>query len=411
MDSDRFAEPGPLGSMARRTGFQSFENSVTSPLATSLAAPADAQSEISSRGVLDIKLQFHLLDPTPEDRMRRRLALGFSPLLEVFGLLLLVWIAAQLPTRKSEAIEELRAEVIHFVANPAATSGQLPRLLRPPPTNRAAPKQIVSKPRSVDVRPRATEQVAALLIGQTSQVLPAPLPPVALALPSDNVPDTSRRFSDIPPISEFPGHDSAIPPLKPPLPKTQIGGFGDLSQVADRAPGGRRSMVAKLGSFDLPNESGEGKDSEPRHDSHRVVAGGDFGNGGVAPFSAGGLNGSESGKVQKSGFGDVIVQEKAPKAQSTPSPSALEPVVILFKPKPVYPEEARQLRLEGEVVLSVVFEASGKIRVRRVIQGLGYGMNEAATLAAKQILFKPARRDGRPVDSEAAVHIIFQLAY
>ena len=85
--------------------------------------------------------------------------------------------------------------------------------------------------------------------------------------------------------------------------------------------------------------------------------------------------------------------------------------MILFKPKPVYPEAARQLRLEGEVALSVVFEASGKVRVRRVVRGLGHGLDEAATRAAEQILFTPARQLGHPVDFEATLRVLFQLAY
>jgi hypothetical protein len=31
--------------------------------------------------------------------------------------------------------------------------------------------------------------------------------------------------------------------------------------------------------------------------------------------------------------------------------------------------------------------------------------------AAQQIKFKPAQKDGQPVDSTATVHILFQLAY
>jgi TonB family protein len=68
------------------------------------------------------------------------------------------------------------------------------------------------------------------------------------------------------------------------------------------------------------------------------------------------------------------------------------------------------LRIEGEVVLEVVFEASGKLRILRVVQSLGHGLDEAAVHAAEQIRFKPAKRDGQPSDSTALVHIVFQLA-
>jgi TonB family protein len=86
------------------------------------------------------------------------------------------------------------------------------------------------------------------------------------------------------------------------------------------------------------------------------------------------------------------------------------PAEIISKPVPNYTPEARAQRIEGEVLLEVVFEASGTLRVIRVVRGLGHGLDEAATRAAQQIRFKPALRDGQPSDSTAVVHIIFQLA-
>ncbi|MBZ5652389.1 MAG: energy transducer TonB [Acidobacteriia bacterium] len=46
----------------------------------------------------------------------------------------------------------------------------------------------------------------------------------------------------------------------------------------------------------------------------------------------------------------------------------------------------------------------------RSCQGLGHGLDEAASHAAEQIRFKPAKRDGQPSDYTALVHIVFQLA-
>jgi TonB family protein len=66
--------------------------------------------------------------------------------------------------------------------------------------------------------------------------------------------------------------------------------------------------------------------------------------------------------------------------------------------------------MEGDVVLEVVFLASGQVQVIRVVSGLGHGLDEAAIQAAKQIHFRPAKRDGLPVDSPARVRIEFRLA-
>jgi TonB family protein len=88
----------------------------------------------------------------------------------------------------------------------------------------------------------------------------------------------------------------------------------------------------------------------------------------------------------------------------------MTPAEIISKPVPAYTPEARAQRIEGEVLLEVVFEASGKLRVLRVVRGLGHGLDDAAVRAAEQIRFKPALKDGQPSDSTAVVHIIFQLA-
>jgi TonB family protein len=77
---------------------------------------------------------------------------------------------------------------------------------------------------------------------------------------------------------------------------------------------------------------------------------------------------------------------------------------------PIYTDEARSLKIQGEVLLEVVLEASGKLRIVRVVRGLGHGLDDAAVRAAEQIQFKPALRDGQPADSTAVLHIIFQLA-
>jgi TonB family protein len=83
---------------------------------------------------------------------------------------------------------------------------------------------------------------------------------------------------------------------------------------------------------------------------------------------------------------------------------------LLSKPTPAYTAEARQKKIEGDVELDVEFTASGQIHVLRVVQGLGYGLDEAAVTAAQQIRFNPARRDGQPVDSHGRLRIVFRLS-
>lgn len=87
-----------------------------------------------------------------------------------------------------------------------------------------------------------------------------------------------------------------------------------------------------------------------------------------------------------------------------------KPLEILAKPRPVYTEEARRLHVEGEVVLQVLFSASARVSVLRIIHGLGHGLDANAERAAVAIEFSPAFENGSPVDSVATVKIEFQLA-
>jgi TonB family protein len=115
------------------------------------------------------------------------------------------------------------------------------------------------------------------------------------------------------------------------------------------------------------------------------------------------------GSVRQGGFGDAQPAPVRPKAAENASVKTL-PAEIVSKPTPTYTEEARKLRIEGEVLLEVVFEASGQIRILRLLRGLGHGLDENAIRAAEQIRFKPAQKDGQATDSTAVLHIIFQLA-
>lgn len=121
----------------------------------------------------------------------------------------------------------------------------------------------------------------------------------------------------------------------------------------------------------------------------------------------------QEGTVARGGFPDVAFTPPspvavAPRVSSAVSMSAIE---ILFKPRPAYTEEARRLQIEGEVLLELLFASTGEVRVLRVMRGLGYGLDETATNAARAIRFHPASRAGVPVDFIAPVHIVFQLAY
>lgn len=200
---------------------------------------------------------------------------------------------------------------------------------------------------------------------------------------------------------------SQTPTVNAPVEKVQTGGFGDPNGLPGTGKQGAKLYAASLGSFDMPAGAGQGNGSGGGKGVKGTVASADFGNG-IA--TAG--NGHGTGAVSTGGFGSEQVVKQGTKIAVGPDPNAATtPVEITFKPNPVYTAEARYLKIEGEVLLEMSFGANGTLQVNRVVRGLGHGLDEAAIAAAGKIRFKPALRDGQPVDSTAIVHVVFQMAY
>jgi TonB family protein len=250
--------------------------------------------------------------------------------------------------------------------------------------------------------------------------LPAPQPkPKIEATPAPEVQIAAKNLDPLPlsaapaipkqivRINTFSTGTSAPQTLARSPQQVQTGGFGDPNGIPAKATQTRAVNIAQAGGFDMPTGPGSGNGTGGANGARGVVASAGFGNGVAIPDAH-----SSRGAVRSAGFGDADVPAP-PTVQSRPAAQAAEKIVpaeILSKPVPVYTAEARTQRIEGEVLLEAVFEASGKIRVLKIVRGLGHGLDDAAVQAAQQIRFKPALKDGQPSDSTVVLHIIFQLA-
>jgi TonB family protein len=194
-----------------------------------------------------------------------------------------------------------------------------------------------------------------------------------------------------------------------PIDQVQTGGFGDPKGLPGDSNPNKRANIGHFGSPALPPGPGYGNGTGGANGVRGTVASSGFGNGvAIAPTSPAGPARSS---VQSGGFQTASADAVAPKPKQADTVSAVQEVIILDKPKPLYTDEARNLHIEGDVLVQVVFPASGPVQVIRVTKGLGHGLDEAAVRAAQQIRFKPALQDGKPVDFPATVHIEFQLAF
>jgi TonB family protein len=195
--------------------------------------------------------------------------------------------------------------------------------------------------------------------------------------------------------------------VKAPVEKVQTGGFGDPAGLPGKGNPNAHLIVNASGLNTLPTGPGYGNGTGGDKGVRGTVASTGFGNGTANPPPSGG----KRGNVQAGGFGDATVAAETAKKKTVNDGPADTAVVILDKPKPEYTSEGRSMKLEGDVVLEVVFLTSGHVQVTRVVSGLGHGLDESASKAAQQIKFKPALREGQPVDYPARVRIEFRLAY
>src|SRR5208283_566399 len=81
----------------------------------------------------------------------------------------------------------------------------------------------------------------------------------------------------------------------------------------------------------------------------------------------------------------------------------------IFMPDPPYSEQARKKKVQGVIVLSLTVGVDGNMHDITVERGLGYGLDEKAVEAVSQWKFKPALKDGEPIERRINVEVNFHL--
>ncbi len=83
--------------------------------------------------------------------------------------------------------------------------------------------------------------------------------------------------------------------------------------------------------------------------------------------------------------------------------------VPVYRQDPEYTEEARRAKVSGAVRLSVVVDKEGLARNIVVVESLDPGLDQKAIEAVRQWRFRPAQKDGQPVNVRATIVVNFQL--
>jgi TonB family protein len=89
--------------------------------------------------------------------------------------------------------------------------------------------------------------------------------------------------------------------------------------------------------------------------------------------------------------------------------SGVDPPRLLREVRARYSDEARRANITGEVLLEIVVRRDGSVGDVRVLQRLGWGLDERAVQAVRQWRFAPARLKGTAVDVMVEVAVEFTL--
>jgi protein TonB len=101
------------------------------------------------------------------------------------------------------------------------------------------------------------------------------------------------------------------------------------------------------------------------------------------------------------------VEELAPAAAETCHEAVVRPKAKATH-KAEYTMKAREAEIEGDVLLEVTVDETGKVLSVRLVRGLGYGLDESAKAAAMATSFDAATLCGRPVIGTVKMRFTFE---
>jgi TonB family protein len=105
---------------------------------------------------------------------------------------------------------------------------------------------------------------------------------------------------------------------------------------------------------------------------------------------------------------EALVSSTNDKSAYEPMTANLRPTILHYE-KAKYTEIARTNRLQGTVVLQVVFAVNGEIQNIRALHPLPDGLTRKAIEVARKIKFKSATKDGEPVSVRGKLEFVFNL--
>jgi len=95
-------------------------------------------------------------------------------------------------------------------------------------------------------------------------------------------------------------------------------------------------------------------------------------------------------------------------APTVPNNAVVPPRVLELKP-PIYTDEAIRENIEGTVTLEATVDLDGRIKILRIVKGLGYGLDQRAIGSVLDWKFAPATKNGIPVEAVTQIEVDFKV--
>ena len=76
----------------------------------------------------------------------------------------------------------------------------------------------------------------------------------------------------------------------------------------------------------------------------------------------------------------------------------------------VYPQSAKENKIEGKVIINAVIDEKGNVVSTSVEKSLNAECDKAAEAAIKKTKFNPGMKNGKAVESEITIPIMFKLS-
>ena len=200
---------------------------------------------------------------------------------------------------------------------------------------------------------------------------------------TSTVPSSSKPSAAV--VVQGPGLKTSVPAKAPAEDEITVVDGPSTSTKTEPAP----ALMVKNGPSTRPKTEPEGQ--EP------VVAP-------AATSIATGTNGSELSALVNT---NAINARRAPQETLRISQGVSQGLIVK-RVQPVYPEQARQMRVEGKVELQANISKSGSITGVKQLSGDPL-LGRAATDAVRQWKYKPYFLNGEPIEIQTQITVIFKL--